>query len=95
MLETHHHRFPELDIGAAIERIAWEEACHFCVAVAADTSHDDDVARAELLKDFDQLAHGQAVRRHAETMAIPKLRDWMKTFSANAIQQIEERRDDV
>lgn len=95
LLEAHQQRFPELDIDGAIERIAWEEARHFRVAVTADTSHDDDDARGALFKGFDEVAPGQFDRRQAETMAIPKLRDWMKAFSATAIQQIEEWRDNV
>lgn len=95
LLEAHQQRYPNLDIDAAIERIAWEEARYFRVAVTADTSHDDDQTRAELFKGFDEVAPGQPSRRQAETMAIPKLRDWMKAFSAKAVQQIEDWRDDV
>lgn len=95
LLEAHQQRFPDLDIDDAIERIAWEEARHFRVAVTANKSHDDDDARALLFKGFDEVAPGLSSRRQADTMAIPKLRDWMKTFSAKAIQQIEEWRDNV
>lgn len=95
LLEAHHQRFPELDIDSAIERIAWEEARHFRVSVTADTSHDNDDARAELFKGFDEVAQGESIRRQAETMAIPNLRQWMRTFSANAIQKIEDWRDNV
>ena len=95
LLEAHQQRHPELDIDAAIERIAWEQARHFRVAVTADTSHDDDATRAELFKGFDEVAPGQSSRRQAETMAIPKLRDWMKAFSGKAVQQIERWRDNV
>lgn len=95
LLEAHQQRFPELDIDRAIERIVWEEARHFRVAVTADMSHDDDDARAALFKGFDEVAPGQAVRRQAETMAIPQLRDWMAAFSSKAILQIEEWRDNV
>lgn len=95
LLEAHQRRFPDLDIDRAVERIAWEEARHFRVAVSADTAHDDDNVRALLFKGFDEVAPGLAARRQAETIAIPKLRDWMKTFSEKAIKQIEAWRDDV
>lgn len=95
LLEAHQRCFPELDIDSAIERIAWEDARHFRVAVTVDTSHDIDDARAALFKGFDEVAPGQAARRQAETMAIPKLRDWMGAFSSKVIQQIEEWRDNV
>lgn len=95
LLEAHQRRLPELDIDGAVERIAWEEARHFRVAVTADTAHDNDNARAVLFKGFDEVAPGLAARRQAETIAIPKLRDWMKSFSAKAIEQIEAWRDDV
>lgn len=95
LLEAHQQRFPDLDIDGAVERIAWEEARHFRVAVTADAAHDDDDVRAALFKGFDEVAPGIAARRQGETIAIPKLRDWMKGFSAKAIKQIEAWRDDV
>ena len=61
LLEVHQKRFPELDIDAAVERIAWEEARHFRVAVTADDSHDDDEARAALFKGFDEVAPGRRI----------------------------------
>lgn len=95
LLEAHQRRFPELDIDGAVERIAWEEARYFRVAVTADIADDNDDARAALFKGFDEVAPGPATRRQAETIAIPKLRDWMRAFSAKAINQIEAWRDDV
>ena len=95
LLEAHLQRFPELDIDGAVERIVWEEARHFRIAVTADTEHDDDDVRAALFKGFDEVAPGLAARRQAETIAIPKLREWMKVFSGKAIKQIEAWRDDV
>lgn len=95
LLEAHQQRFPELDVDGAVERIAWEEARQFRVAVTADIVHDDDDVREALFKGFDEVAPGIATRRQAETIAIPMLRDWMKAFSAKAIKQIEAWRDDV
>jgi hypothetical protein len=95
LLEVHRQRFPGLDIDGAIERIAWEEARHFRVAVTADAEHDDDDMRAELFNGFDVVAPGEAARRQAETMAIPKLREWMKAFSSKAIHWIEDWRNNV
>jgi hypothetical protein len=95
LLEAHQQRFPDLDIDSAIERIAWEEARYFRVAVTAGAAHDNDDARAALFKGFDEVAPGLAARRQAETIAIPKLRDWMKAFSLKAIKQIEAWRDNV
>lgn len=95
LLEAHQLRLPDLDIDGAVEQITWEEARHFRVAVTADATHDNDSARAALFKGFDDVAPGLTARRQAETIAIPKLRDWMKEFSAKAIKQIEAWRDNV
>lgn len=95
LLEAHQQRFPELDIDGAVERIAWKEARHYRVAVTADDSHDDDDERHALFKGFDQVAPGSTLRRQAETMAIPEMRDWMTAFSAKAVALIEKWRDDV
>lgn len=95
LLEAHQQRFPELDIDGAVERIAWKEARHFRVAVTTDNAHDDDDVRASLFKGFDEVAPGLAARRQAETMAIPKLREWMNALSGKAIERIEAWREDV
>lgn len=95
LLEAYQQRFPDLDIDGAVERIAWNEARHFRVAVTADNAHDNDDVRASLFEGFDEVAPGLAARRQAETMAIPKLREWMNAFSRKAIEQIEAWRDDV
>jgi hypothetical protein len=95
LLEAHHRRFPDLDIDLAIERIAWEKARQYRVAVTADVSHDCDESRAALFAGFESVAPGKTARRQAETMAIPLLRDWMKAFSAKSIQLIEDWRDHV
>jgi hypothetical protein len=95
LLEAHQKRFPELDIDAAVERIAWDQARSYRVAVTADVSHDCDTTRAGLFAGFASVAAGKTVRRQAETMAIPVLRDWMKAFSARSIQQIKDWRDHV
>ena len=95
ILEAHQLRFSKLDIDAAVEKIIWEEARHYRVAVTADDVHDDDGEREVLFKGFDKVAPGGRQRRQAETMSIPNLRKWMKQFAAKAIRQIEAWRDNV
>lgn len=95
ILEANQLHFPEMDIDAAVETILWEEARHYRVAITADDSHDDDDEREALFKGFDDVAPGGRERRQAETMCIPKLRDWMNEFAAKAIKHIENWRDDV
>lgn len=95
ILEAHMNRFPDLDIDAAVEAIVWEQARHYRVAITAEATHDKDNRRASLFKGFDQVAPGDILRRQAETIAIPNLRDWMSQFSAKAIKHIEAWRDNV
>ncbi|MER8437306.1 hypothetical protein NKH36_26225 [Mesorhizobium sp. M1312] len=95
ILEANQLRFPKMDIDAAVETILWDEARYYRVAITADDSHDDDDDREALFKGFDKVAPGGRKRRQAETMCIPKLRDWMKEFAAKAIKYIEKWRDDV
>jgi len=84
-----------LDIDAAVETIVWEQARHYRVAITTEAAHDKDRRRASLFKGFDTAAPGDVLRRQAETISIPNLRNWMSQFSADAIKQIEAWRDDV
>lgn len=95
ILEANQLRYPNLDIDAAVETILWDEVRYYRVAITADDSHDDDEEREALFKGFDTVAPGDQKRRQAETMCIPKLRDWMERFAARAIRRIEDWRDDV
>lgn len=95
LLEAHQIKFPELDIDAAVEKIIWEEARHYRVAVTIDTKHDDDNSRKALFKGFDEVAPGKHERRQGETMCIQGLRNWMDQFSSKAIKHIEAWSDNV
>ncbi|EKN4697763.1 hypothetical protein ABF231_001009 [Yersinia ruckeri] len=95
LLEAHQMKFPDMDIDAAVEKIIWEEARHYRVAVTIDTTHDDDNSRKALFKGFDEIAPGKGERRQGETMCIQNLRSWMEQFAAKAIGHIEAWRDNV
>lgn len=95
ILEAHINRFPDLDIDAAVEAIVWEQARYYRVAITTEADHDKDKRRASLFKGFDKVAPGDVLRRQAETISIPNLRNWMSQFSANAVKHIEAWRDDV
>lgn len=95
LLEAHQIRFPELDIDAAVEKILWEEARHYRVALTTNDIYEDDSKREALFNGFERVAPGSNKRRQAETMCIPNLRMWMRQFAVKSIEHIEAWRDDV
>ncbi|WP_235919304.1 hypothetical protein [Aureimonas psammosilenae] len=95
LLETQMRSFPDLDVDAAVEEIAWKEARRYRVAITVDKSHAAVEARMALFKDFDSCAPGDTSRRHAETMHVPDLRPWMDAFANLVIVKIFNMPDHV
>jgi len=95
LLEAHQAHFPALDIDDAVEKIIWKEARHYRVSITTSHTHVTDARRKNLFKGFEAVAPGLPSRRQADTMHLPELRQWMASFSALAIEQIKEWRDNV
>jgi len=94
-LETQLRSFPDLDVDAAIQEIAWKEARRYRVAITVNKSHATAEPRMALFKGFDSHAPGDTSRRRAETMHVPDLRPWMKAFAALVIAKVNGLPDDV
>lgn len=95
LLEAQLRSFPDLDIDAAVQEIAWKEARRYRVAITVDKSHATPEPRMALFKDFDSYAPGDTSRRRAETMHVSDLRPWMQTFATLVITKINGWPDDV
>ena len=95
LLETQLRTFPDLDVDAAVQEIAWKEARRYRVAITVDKSHATAAPRMALFKDFDSYAPGDTGRRRAETMHIPALRPWMQAFADRVIAKVKGLPDDV
>ncbi len=95
LLQTQLRSFPELDVDAAVQEIAWKEARRYRVAITVDRSHATAKPRMALFKDFDSFAPGDTSRRRAETMYLPDLRSWMQTFANLVIAKVNGLPDDV
>jgi len=95
LLETQLRSFPELDVDAAVQEIAWKEARRYRVAITVDKSHATAEPRMALFKDFDSYAPGDTSRRRAETMYLPDLRPWMQMFANLVIAKVNGLPDDV
>ena len=95
LLEAQLRSFPDLDIDAAVQAIAWKEARRYRVAITVDKSHATAKPRTVHFKDFDSFAPGENSRRRAETMHVPDLRPWMQAFADLVINKIVSMTDDV
>ncbi|WP_377848686.1 hypothetical protein [Bosea sp. UC22_33] len=89
LLQTQLRTFPDLDVEAAVEEIAWKEARRYRVAITVDKSHATPEPRLALFKGFDSKAPGATSRRLAETLLVEDLRPWMQTFADLVITKIK------
>lgn len=81
------------DIEEAIETIFWDQAKKFRVAITASNAHMSEQGRARLFKGYDEVIPGRTVDfRNAEYVYIPNLRDWMQSFSEQAIAHLNTYR---
>jgi hypothetical protein len=95
LLQTQLRTFPELDVEAAVEEIAWKEARRYRVAITVDKSHATPEPRLALFKGFEDKAPGAIGRRIAETMLVKDLRPWMQAFGDLVITKIKGLPDHV
>jgi hypothetical protein len=95
LLQTQLRTFPDLDVEAAVEEIAWNEARRYRVAITVDKSHATPEPRLALFKGFESKAPGAVSRRIAETMLVQDLRPWMQAFADLVITKISELPDHV
>ncbi|MEP9397609.1 hypothetical protein [Mesorhizobium sp. KR2-14] len=94
-LEAQKQFDPELDIDAAISNILWKDARRYRVSITVSDTHVEAAARKRLFKGYDEQAPGDIKRRRAETIHIPKLRQWMQKFAERAIAQVKVIAADV
>lgn len=69
----------------------WTNHRAYRVSITIGSLHDPDLRRRALFKGYDECVPGPKFnRRRAETICIPKLRDWMDQFCARVITIIKE-----
>lgn len=90
LLSTQLDVFSGEHIEQAIEDIIWKDARRFRVSVTVKDEHEAEDARRALFVGYDERAGGDVVRRRAETMCIPDLREWMQHFSDRVAARIAE-----
>jgi hypothetical protein len=88
MLEAQQQLDPNLDLDTAIANILWKDARRYRVSITVADTHLQKNARARLFKGFDEKAPGDVKRRRAETIYLPKLRQWMEAFAQRAIGHV-------
>jgi hypothetical protein len=95
MLDTRAATDAGFDVDAAIANILWKDARRYRVSVTINDTHNSNSARAQLFDGFDQKVPGGIERRRADTIYLPRLRDWMEAFAARVIAKVEMIAADV
>lgn len=88
MLDARAAADPEFDLDSAIANVLWCDARRYRVSITIGKTHSKVNARARLFKGFDESAPGAAVRRRADTIYLPEMRNWMTEFAAQVIVKI-------
>jgi hypothetical protein len=89
MLDARAAADPDFDLDSAIASTLWHNARRYRVSVTIGDTHNDADARAKLFKGFDDSAPGAAVRRRADTIYLPAMRNWMASFASRVIAKIK------
>lgn len=90
LLETQLGTFPAVDIDQAVSEIIWKEARRYRVSITAGNEHEAEDARAALFAGYNNKVAGDVVRRRAETVIIPNMREWMAQFAERVIIRVAE-----
>lgn len=90
LLETQLGTLSGEAIEKAVEEIIWKQARRFRVCVTVTDEHEAEDARRALFLGYDERADGDVIRRRAETMYIPELRQWMQQFSDRVVARIAQ-----
>lgn len=89
MLDARAAADPEFDLDTAIANTLWHDARRYRVSITIGDTHTDADARARLFKGFDHSAPGAALRRRADTIYLPAMRNWMASFATRVIVKIK------
>jgi hypothetical protein len=95
MLDARAAADANLDVDAAIGNILWKEARRYRVSVTINDLYNSHKARARLFDGFNEKVRGGVERRRADTIYLPRLREWMEVFAAKVIAKVEMIASDV
>ena len=90
MLSARAESDPDFDLDSAISKTLWQDVRRYRVSITVGDSHSNEQSRAQLFKGFDVSAPGDVVRRRADTIYLPAMRDWMEAFSVRVIKAIKD-----
>jgi len=85
-LTTLLERSRRADVDDIIIATHWLNNKHYRISITIDVYHEAN--RADLFKDYDDAVGGAVKRRRAETIYLPKLRDWMDAFCLKVISKL-------
>jgi hypothetical protein len=77
------------NIDQVARDIHWLDRKAYRVSVTISIDENSDAKRKALFKNYETKAPGEVVRRRAETLAVPRLRDWMNAFCIRIIAAIQ------
>jgi len=89
MLGARAETDPDFDLDSAIANTLWHDVRRYRVSITIGETHNGEASRAKLFKGFDTSAPGATIRRRADTIYLPALRNWMAGFAARVIDKIK------
>jgi hypothetical protein len=87
-------RYHVPNVEQVLAEAHWLNLKAYRVSITVGENHNAQDRRRALFVGYDHTAPGDLKRRQAETLLIPRLRDWMDTFCLQVIAAINEP-DDV
>lgn len=81
-------RYNVTNIEQILAEAHWLNRKAYRVSITIGPNHDKIPARKRLFAGYDEVATGDVLRRRAETVAIPNLRNWMDDFCLEVIAAI-------
>ena len=80
----------DIDPDQAVQKILWEQARAFCIAITVNDRHSDIHGRKRLFKGYSDIVSGDVSRRRVETLHLNDLRPWMKLIAEKARKAAEK-----
>jgi hypothetical protein len=81
---------PDLDPDSAIANVLWNKTRAYRVSITISDTHNSDVGRARLFKNYEDYVDDDVVRRRAETFYQEDIRGWIVDIVTQSLTALDE-----
>ncbi len=81
---------PDLDPDTAIANVLWNKARAYRISITISDTHNSDVGRARLFKNYEKFVGDAVIRRRAETLYQEDVRCWMIDIATRSLAALDE-----